>query len=131
MTTEHRAFFGDGERIFRLSPDGIMELERVAGAGIGALCRRMFGGDFAFGDLRAVVRLALIGGGAKPEDAEALCRSYLDARPFSETYPLAVAVLEALWFGRDSGGTPRDSEASPSPSPEEAAPPSPPPEEPA
>jgi hypothetical protein len=98
--TTHRAFFGDAERAFRLTPDGIVELERKTGAGIGALCRRLFAGDFHLADVSETIRLGLIGGGESPERAAQLIASYVTARPFGETYPLAVAVLEAAWFGK-------------------------------
>lgn len=45
------------------------------------------------------IRLGLIGGGAKPEDAAALVGTYAASRPLAETYPLAVAILECVWFG--------------------------------
>ena len=74
MTTAmtHRAFFGDGERDFRVTPELIVELERKTGAGIGGLCRRLFAGDFKQVDVTETIRLALIGGGASPKDADAL-----------------------------------------------------------
>jgi hypothetical protein len=42
--TAHRAFFGDAEHSFRLTPELIVELEAKTGTGIGALCRRLFAG---------------------------------------------------------------------------------------
>jgi hypothetical protein len=96
----HRAFFGDAEREFDLSsPALIAELERKTGVGIGALCRRLFGNDFHHADLAEIIRLALIGGGTKPEEAAALIRTYVPARPMIEAQTLAVAILEKLWFG--------------------------------
>ena len=101
MTTEmtHRAFFGDGERDFRITPELIIELERKSGAGIGGLCRRLFAGDFKHSDVTETIRLALIGGGTSPKDADALVAAYAVKRPLSEIYPLAVSILETLWFG--------------------------------
>lgn len=95
----HRQFFGDGERTFSLTPVLIVELERKTGAGIGGLCRRLFAGDFRHADLTETIRLALIGGGEAPEDAAALVATYAAHRPLAETYPLAVAILETVWFG--------------------------------
>lgn len=101
MTAEltHRAFFGDGERNFLLTPELIVELERKTGAGIGALCRRLFAGDFKHADVCETIRLALIGGGTSPKEADALVAAYAIKRPLSEIFPLAVAILNALWFG--------------------------------
>lgn len=96
----HHQFFGDAERSFALTPELIVELERKTGAGIGGLCQRLFASDFKHADLLEVVRLALIGGGEKPEDAAALVAAYATTRPLAETFPLAVAILETLWFGR-------------------------------
>jgi hypothetical protein len=42
----------------------------------------------------------LIGGGAAPIDASTLVAVYANDVPLSESYPLAVSILEALWFGR-------------------------------
>jgi hypothetical protein len=102
----HRAFFGDGERTFKLTPELIVELERKTGAGIGGLCRRLFAGDFRHGDINETLRLALIGGGTSPKEADALVAAYAINRPLGETFPLAVAILEALYFGSKTEATP-------------------------
>jgi len=96
----HRAFFGDAEREFQLTPELITELERKTGAGIGGLCKRLFANDFHYGEVLEVIRLALIGGGEKPETAAALVSAYGAHRPLIETYPLALSILETLWFGK-------------------------------
>lgn len=95
----HRAFFGDGERDFTLTPPMIIELERVTNAGIGGLCRRLFAGDFRHVEVLETIRLALIGGGEKPEVAASLIAAYAANRPLIEVFPLAVAILECAWFG--------------------------------
>lgn len=103
---QHVQFFGDAQRTFSLTPELIAELERKTGAGIGGLCRRLFAGDFRHAEVTETIRLALIGGGEVPEDAAALIAAYAINRPLAETYPLAVAILEATWFGsgpRDDG----------------------------
>jgi Phage tail tube protein, GTA-gp10 len=96
---KHHAFFGDGEHDFLLTPAMIVELERKLGAGIGGLCRRLFAGDFKHADIIETIRLALIGSGTSPKDADALIAAYAVNRPLSEIYPLAVSILETLWFG--------------------------------
>lgn len=95
----HSAFFGDATRTFRLSPDMIGELERKTERGIGGLCRDLFKGEFRHSEILETIRLALIGGGETPAVAASLVAVYGAARPLAETYPLAVAVLEAAWFG--------------------------------
>src|SRR5882757_10273955 len=95
--TPHRAFFGDSDYDFRLSPILVIELEHKTGVGIGALCSRVFARQFAQSDIHETIRLALIGAGLAPERAAALIGSYAVDRPLSEIYPLAVAILDDLW----------------------------------
>jgi hypothetical protein len=102
----HRAFFGDAEYDFRLTPSLVIELETKIGAGIGALCSRVFAKQFAQSDIHETIRLALIGGGTAPESAASLIASYAVDRPLSETYPLAVAILEDRWFGQPNQEAP-------------------------
>ncbi len=101
--TPHRAFFGDAEHEFALGGDQIVELERVTGAGIGAICARVFNGTFAYADITETIRLALIGGGLDPQEAAALTKAYVPMRPIAETMALAVDVLSAVYFGPASG----------------------------
>jgi hypothetical protein len=98
--TGHRAFFGDAEYDFRVTPTLVIELEHKTGAGIGSLCSRVFAKQFALSDIHETIRLALIGGGTSPERAATLIASYATDRPLSEIYPLAVAILDDLWFGQ-------------------------------
>lgn len=100
----HHAFFGDADYAFRITPELIVELERKCGAGIGGLCRRLFAGEFKHGDVLETIRLALIGGGTSPKDADALVAAYAVNRPLSEIYPVAVSILETLWFGNAKKG---------------------------
>lgn len=95
----HRQFFGDADYAFSLTPELIIELERKCGLGIGALCRKMFRGDFSHAEILETVRLALIGGGTTPENAAGLIAAYAAKQPLGETFPLAVTILETAWFG--------------------------------
>ena len=96
----HRQFFGDADRDFRLTPPMILELERKTGFGIGGLSRRFFAGDFRFSELTEVIRLALIGGGNNPEEAQALVTTYSARMPITELYAVALPILETLVFGK-------------------------------
>lgn len=96
----HVAFFGDQDRTFALPADMIAELERKTGRGIGGLCRDLFGGNFAHREILETIRLSLIGGGETPAVAASLVSVYAANRPLAETYPLAVSILEAAYFGR-------------------------------
>jgi hypothetical protein len=97
--TPVRAFFGDGEHQFRLTPALIIELEAKCGAGIGAICSRVWLRQFAQADLLETIRLSLIGAGTAPKRAAELITSYAADRPLSETFPLAAKILERVWFG--------------------------------
>ena len=100
MTQEpFTAFFGDGEHSFRLTGKMTVELEKATGAGIGALCTRVFNKQFAHSDISETLRLSLIGAGMAPERAASLVATYAIDRPLIETYHVAVAVLELAWFG--------------------------------
>lgn len=97
-----KTFFGDAERDFTLTPSLIEELERVTGAGIGAIAKRLFSGQFRHADMLQTIRLALIGGGETPEVAASLVAVYGAERPINEVLPIAVAVLETAFFGKPS-----------------------------
>lgn len=95
----HVAFFGEGDCSFALTPDLILELERKTGAGIGSLCLRFPEGNFRHAELVEIIRLALIGGGTTPQEAAAMADTYAAKRPLNESFPIAVAVLQAVWNG--------------------------------
>jgi hypothetical protein len=96
---KHRAFFGDAERDFALTPELILELERKSGKGIGRLAHDLRNWHFAYADMAETVRLAMIGGGTKPEEAAALMKAYA-AKPQAELYKLALDITEVAWFGK-------------------------------
>lgn len=102
MTITHRAFFGDGERDFRLTDQMVLELERLTATGIGGLFLRMTRNDFRLVDLIEIIRLGLIGGGTNPEDATRLVETYARHRPIGEILPLALDVLDARWSGTEA-----------------------------
>ena len=93
----HKAFFGDRERDFSLTPHLIPEFERVTGKAIGATVDNLRGMSFA--QIVTTVRLGLIGGGALPEEANALVQTYVNAHPLGELHLLALDILTDLWTG--------------------------------
>lgn len=99
MTATHRAFFGDGEHDFRLTPTMIEELERVLGAGIGTIVARVTAGHFKHAEIVETIRLALIGGAMLPEGAKRLADTYVAAQPLVASHILAIDILGALWSG--------------------------------
>lgn len=104
----HVAFLGDGEKTFALPYDQLVELEAKTGAGIGALFHRIRSLTFGIADIAETIRLGLIGGGADPKTAFLLVDQYVKRRPLAETLPVALGILEAVWFGTstDSQGEP-------------------------
>ncbi len=99
---KHTAFFGDGEHTFALTDDMITELERLSEIGIGAFYLRAVNLQFHIADLIEIIRLGLIGGGAKPEQAAQLTDTYARNRPVDELYPLALDILDARWNGPET-----------------------------
>jgi hypothetical protein len=98
-------FFGDGEYSFCLTAPLIIELERTTGTGIGALCARLFAKQFSQAEITEAIRLALVGGGTDPKRAAQMIAAYATDRPISETYPLAIAIAEHVWFGNPHEAT--------------------------
>jgi hypothetical protein len=95
----HKAFFGDRERDFVLTPHLIPELERLAGRGIAAIVSDADQLRTWSDDINTIIRLGLIGGGASPQEADALVKAYVPARPLSEAHLLALEILLDLWNG--------------------------------
>jgi hypothetical protein len=93
----HRAFFGDREREFSLTPHLIPELERLTGKGIAAIVEGVRRASFS--ELVNTIRLGLIGGGAHPEEASSLVNAYVKAHPLGEVHLLALDILNDLWTG--------------------------------
>lgn len=96
----HKAFFGDRERDFSLTPHLIPEFERVTGRAIGATVENLRGMSFA--QIVTTVRLGLIGGGAHPEEANTLVQTYVNAHPLGELHLLALDILTDLWTGPEA-----------------------------
>ncbi|TPW26382.1 gene transfer agent family protein [Pararhizobium mangrovi] len=99
MTISTMQFFGDAERAFALPMQQLVELERKLGCGAGAILNRLVAHQYAIADLVETIRLGLIGGGTSPFEAEALVVAYAHDRPLAEILPVALAVLEARFFG--------------------------------
>lgn len=97
--------WGDGDHIFRLALDQLLELQEKTDAGPLQLLVRVQGQNWRVQDLRETIRLGLIGGGKSPADAMVLVRRYVDARPLLESVPVALEILVgALTMPEDSGG---------------------------
>ena len=97
--TPYVTFFGDAEHTFKLTPTLVIELEGKCGAGLLAICHRVFARQCSQADITETIRLAAIGGGTPPKRAAELIAAYVADRPLAETYPLAAKILERLWAG--------------------------------
>lgn len=95
----HWAFFGDAEYPFALTDAMIAELERITDTGVGALYMRTVAMQFSLADVVEIIRLGLIGGDMAPAKAMQLVETYARNRPMSETFPLALDILDARWSG--------------------------------
>lgn len=95
---EVKQFFGDAEHVFKLDPGMIVELERKAGSGIGAIVKRFLATEFTHADLTETLRLGLVGGGMDPQDAAALVDLYAERLSITHLYETALPVIEAAFF---------------------------------
>lgn len=89
--------WADGDHSFRLGLAEIEELEAKRDLSIFEIARRL-GPErrtARLADIMQVIRVGLIGGGAKPVDALALVRRYVDERPLDESRDLAYAIVLA------------------------------------
>lgn len=88
--------FGDDEYPFCVAKNGHrMELEEATGYGTRHSLKRLMDGEETWKEIRETIRIGLIGGGMKPDQALRLVRRYVDDRPRSESVLIAQAVLLA------------------------------------
>lgn len=105
----HTAYFGDSVKTFTLTDSVITELQHKTDLGIGALFLRITASQFRVADIVEIIRLGLIGGGTSPTDAQRLVDAYAKDRPFDETFPLALDILDARWSGKqEASAIPQD-----------------------
>ena len=94
--------WADDTHTFRLPLGQLRELQEKTDAGPLSLLRRLQGGTWRVDDAREVIRLGLIGGGMKPEDALTLTRRYVDPPcPMLASVNTAVLILGAAVLGVD------------------------------
>lgn len=93
--------WGDGEHTFRLGLKEVRELQDNPRINIGplALFHRIERDDWFIDDLREVIRIGLIGGGMKPDQASKLIARYFDDFPPSDHKIPAMTILSAFLIG--------------------------------
>lgn len=85
--------FGDGRYTFALPYHLVVELEKLRDCGPMVLLNRLQTNTWSIEDIKAVIRLGLIGGGTDPLAALKLVRVYVEQRPALENLPLAFMIL--------------------------------------
>jgi hypothetical protein len=90
--------FAGQERRFKLPLGKIADLERICGAGIGAIMVRLATHQFKASDIWETIRLGLEGGGMSEPEATATCMAYHD-EPLMWRAELASQILQAAVNG--------------------------------
>lgn len=91
-----------GEHDFCMAETGsIFSLEEACGAGLMEVFRRLSGDRWKVNDVREPIRLGLIGGGCKPDEAMKLVKAHVDHNPkgLAPSVVLATAILQAVLIG--------------------------------
>jgi len=91
--------WGDGDFKFRLGWGELEELQEKTDAGPYVVLQRLHTGSWRLQDVSNTIRLGLIGGGLRPEEALKKVRFYVESRPVMESLPFAIAVLSAGLLG--------------------------------
>lgn len=91
--------FATGSFQFRLAWGELEKLQEETNVGPYVVLDRLVSGRWHVGDISAVIRLGLIGGGEKPADAIRLVRQYVQERPPLESLWLAQKVLAVAVAG--------------------------------
>lgn len=90
--------FAGHERRFKLPLGKIADLERICGAGIGAIMVRLATHQFKASDIWEPIRLGLEGGGMSEPEATATCMAYHE-EPLMWRAELASQILQAAVNG--------------------------------
>lgn len=96
------AVFAGRERRFQLRLGEMAELERLCGAGIGAIFMRLGTHQFSHRDVWDTIRLGLEGGGMGGIEASATVLRYQD-EPLMDHLPLAGQIVAAAVNGVPRG----------------------------
>jgi hypothetical protein len=91
--------WADGSYTFRLGNGELILLQDATDCGPYFLLERLGGKHWKVQEISHTIRLGLIGGGAKPEEALKLVRAYVEARPPLENVQFAYAILAAGVMG--------------------------------
>lgn len=95
--------WADSEYTFRLAVAQLRELQedKRVDAGPMWIYARLESGQWRVDDLIQTIRLGLIGGGMKPDEARTKVRRYVEGRPWSESIVPAQKILLASIVGAE------------------------------
>lgn len=106
-SAEITLLFYDAEYPFRLGVGELRQLQEKCGErGPQRLLRDLSLGEWHVDDVIQPIRIGLIGGGMKPEDAAKLVNARTEDQPLSGLVLFAVAVLQAAIVGVPSDPIP-------------------------
>lgn len=92
-----------GEHDFCIAKVGdMLALEQLCGdAGIRKIYGRLTGDDWRVNDVRETIRLGLIGGGMKADEALVAVKTFVDGNPrgLAPSALIAIAIIEAVLIG--------------------------------
>jgi len=91
--------WADGTYVFCLRWGELTELQEACNAGPFVVLGRLMTNQWLTGDISAVIRLGLIGGGTDPAKALRLVRDYVEAYPPGENASMARGILEIAIMG--------------------------------
>ena len=87
--------WADGAYSFRLAYGQWLELQEAVGCGPLELYVGLLQRKWRVQQIREIVRIGLIGGGADPASALRLVRRHVEERPILESVPLALEIVSA------------------------------------
>jgi len=87
--------FADGTYSFRLAYGQWLELQEALNCGPLELYVNILQRRWRVQQVREIVRIGLIGGGATPADAIRLVKRYVEERPLMENVQLAIEIVAA------------------------------------
>lgn len=87
--------FADGTYSFRLAYGQWLELQEAVNCGPLELYVNLLQRRWRIQNLREIIRIGLIGGGADPASALRLVKRYVEDRPLLENVQLAIEIVAA------------------------------------
>ena len=82
--------WADGEYLFALKAKQIEEIQSLCKAGFGSVYQRVMKGEWHFGDIYHVIRMALIGGGMGAVEAKRMAMAAAAASASGSTGAVAI-----------------------------------------